>query len=258
MECKNCQITLSENDNFCPNCGAKIIKNRLTLKIILSEFFATFISWDNTIIQTFKHLFTKPDKVIIPYINGTRKRYVKPFTFLLIALTLYGIYLSFSSTLYFDAISNGFNFNNNKVTFNKESIEKFKKILTFTVKYFNFFMFLMIPFYAFLSKKAFKTYNFVEHIVLVSYLQAEIFITTTILISLLLLFKVNVLVATNIISPFSYIYLFYVYMKVFKLSFIDTLVKFLIWIAYLIVYSIVIMVLIGILIGIFKIITNGM
>jgi len=258
MECKNCHASLNEMDNFCPSCGAKIIKERLSLKIITSEFFETFISWDNKILQTFILLFSKPEEVVISYIKGTRKRYVKPFTYLLIALTLYGIYLSFTSELYFKAFSDGFNFNNEKVKFDKEYLDKIKKMMMFSFKYFNFFMMLMIPFYTFLSKKAFKKYNFVEHIVIVTYIQAETFITTTIIISILLLFNVNILLSTNIISPFSYIFLFYVYKRVFKLSFINTLVNFLIMIAYLILFSIVIVIIIAVLAFLFKMLTHGM
>lgn len=254
MNCKNCNSPLNINDRFCATCGAKIIKNRLTLKTITSEFFETFISWDNQLFKTFKLLITKPESVIVSYINGTRKRYVKPFTYLLIALSLYGIFLNFANDLYVAVFSNGFKFNNENISFDKEYIQRMKKITMLSTKYFNFFMMLMIPFYSLLSKKAFKKYNFVEHIIIITYIQAETFISSTFLISILILFNVNILLANSIISPFAYIYLFYVFMRVFKLSFIDTLVNFLIMIAYLILITIVISITVGLIIGLINLI----
>ena len=33
MICKNCNTSLSADSGFCNSCGAKVIRNRLTLKI---------------------------------------------------------------------------------------------------------------------------------------------------------------------------------------------------------------------------------
>ena len=76
MECKNCKGLISLSISYCPNCGAKIIKNRLTVKNLFGSFVAQFLNYDNKFLQTFISLFTKPEKVIGSYINGTRKKYV--------------------------------------------------------------------------------------------------------------------------------------------------------------------------------------
>jgi len=253
MKCKNCYTNLAEEDQFCSKCGAKVIKERLNLKMVFQEFTATFISWDNTILKTFKHLITQPEKVINTYINGTRKRYLKPFTFLLIALSIYGIYLNVFGHLYLETFSKWSNFNNENIKLDKDYIERMQKITSIIFKYFNLIQLILIPFYAFILKKVFKRNNFVEHIIIISYVEAELFIISTVLLTIMILLKVNIIVATNILSPFSYIYFFYVYKRVYQLSFIDTLVKFLILLLYFIGFVAVISISFGLLLGVYKI-----
>ncbi|WP_273566165.1 DUF3667 domain-containing protein [Maribacter halichondriae] len=91
MECKNCQSTLAERADYCSFCGAKIIRNRLNLRNLWTEFTEQYLNLDNTFLRTIKHLFTKPKEVILGYINGQRKRYLNPISLYAIALTFTGI-----------------------------------------------------------------------------------------------------------------------------------------------------------------------
>ena len=88
MNCKNCNLLISDKDNFCNSCGAKVIRNRLTIKSLFEDFSEQFLNYDNKFLQTFLHLFTKPEVVIDGYINGTRKKYVNVISYFAIALTL--------------------------------------------------------------------------------------------------------------------------------------------------------------------------
>lgn len=93
MDCKNCLNTLDTPFNYCPQCGAKVIENRLSFKILLAAILDRFFDLDNTFIRTFLHLFKKPEKVIDGYLQGLRKQYLNPLSYLGIALTLSGIVL---------------------------------------------------------------------------------------------------------------------------------------------------------------------
>jgi predicted amidophosphoribosyltransferase len=73
VDCKNCHKPLNDSQNFCDECGAKIIHNRLTPKVLLQQVNEQFLSIDNKLLRTFIDLFKKPDNVINGYINGTRK-----------------------------------------------------------------------------------------------------------------------------------------------------------------------------------------
>ena len=89
--CKNCNTQLLSKNDFCPSCGGKVIRNRLTLKALFSNFSEQFLNYDNKFLKTFLHLFSKPEEVIDGYINGTRKKYVNVVSYFAIAITLSGL-----------------------------------------------------------------------------------------------------------------------------------------------------------------------
>ncbi|TMM57937.1 DUF3667 domain-containing protein [Maribacter algarum] len=93
MECKNCEKSLRTDYSFCSNCGAKVIRNRLTFKNLWYDVTERYFNLDNTFLKTFLHLFTKPEIVIDGYIKGIRKKYLNPVSYLGIALTLSGLLL---------------------------------------------------------------------------------------------------------------------------------------------------------------------
>ncbi|MEN8188115.1 MAG: DUF3667 domain-containing protein [Bacteroidota bacterium] len=77
--CLNCGQTVSENDNFCPNCAQVNDENRISLKQYFSEYLSGFYSFDNRFIKTVIPLIFKPGKVTREYIEGKRVKYVNPF-----------------------------------------------------------------------------------------------------------------------------------------------------------------------------------
>ena len=82
MECKNCELSIQTHHNYCPSCGAKVIRNRLTIKALFAHFSEQFLNYDNKFLKTFRQLTTKPETVTDCYIHGTRKRYVNVISFL--------------------------------------------------------------------------------------------------------------------------------------------------------------------------------
>jgi len=93
MNCKNCNTELQEQDDYCTSCGGKVIRNRLTFKNLFEHLSETFFNYDNKLLRTFIKLFSNLDEVIGSYIDGVRKKYVNPISYLGIALTLTGIVL---------------------------------------------------------------------------------------------------------------------------------------------------------------------
>ena len=66
MNCINCETELHEDQKFCPNCGAKIIKERLTVKHIWNTFADEFFGWDNKYILTMPLMLVSPESVLRP------------------------------------------------------------------------------------------------------------------------------------------------------------------------------------------------
>lgn len=170
MECKNCELPLRTDYSFCSNCGAKIIRNRLTLKNIWYDFTERYFNLDNTFLKTLWHLFTKPEVVIGGYIDGIRKKYLNPISFIAIALTLSGITLFlmqkvFKNGIDFSNFAGGENLNN----------EMGQKIMSLTFDYNSFLFLLYIPVFAFAGWVSFnkREYNMSEHFVTAMYSLAQ-------------------------------------------------------------------------------------
>jgi len=77
--CLNCEQPISDNDNFCSNCGQVNDELPLSIKQFISEFFSGFFSFDTRFFKTFIPLIFKPGKVSKDYVEGKRRRYVNPF-----------------------------------------------------------------------------------------------------------------------------------------------------------------------------------
>lgn len=174
MNCKNCNISLLETDDFCSNCGGKVIRNRLTIRNLFQYFSEQFLNYDNKFLKTFIHLFTKPEVVIDGYINGTRKKYVNAIGYFAIAITLSGLQLYIFNKFFPEAMDYS--------SYSQKGTEEFnKQWMNYMQEYQSIVMMFYIPFYALMSKLTFfniKKYNYTEHLVIFMYIQAQISIVS--------------------------------------------------------------------------------
>ncbi|MDH3796503.1 MAG: DUF3667 domain-containing protein, partial [Flavobacteriaceae bacterium] len=133
MECKNCKNPLSDMVFYCEKCGARVIRNRLSLKNLFSFIIESYFNIDNSFLRTIITLFTDPRDVIHGYITGLRKKYMNPIAFMTIAITLSGfIILVMQQKMgYIDL--NMFN-----TGANPEGVQNFnQKVMTFTNEYYS-------------------------------------------------------------------------------------------------------------------------
>ena len=82
--CLNCNEILYSTQNFCANCGQKSQTHRLTLHEIIHEAFHAITHADKGFLYLVKELTIKPGVVAKEYIEGKRKKYFNPFSFLVI------------------------------------------------------------------------------------------------------------------------------------------------------------------------------
>lgn len=214
MECKNCTSTLSSTQNFCSNCGAKVIHNRLTFKSLWANFTEQFLSIDNTFIKTFIHLFTKPDEVIGGYIDGVRKKYLNPIGYFAFSIVLSGIMLYI--------LKKGYNMTLTQTTTESPNMDKIYDHQAFIT-------YIGLPFYAFATLLIFidkRKFNLPEHLVINAYWMAQFSIVQFLIsIPLFGFFEINFTSFGNYLMIVVIIYLFYILKKIYKISFGETVIR---------------------------------
>jgi hypothetical protein len=77
---------LTADDRFCPTCGQKSDTHRLTMAHIWHDLVHAFTHADKGFLFTLKELAIRPGTVAREYIQGKRKKYFNPFSFLIIVV----------------------------------------------------------------------------------------------------------------------------------------------------------------------------
>ncbi len=230
MKCKNCLSTLSTEAFYCPTCGGKIIRNRLTLRNIFQVFSEQFLNYDNKFLQTFINLFKKPDDVIGGYIRGTRKKYVNVISYFAIAISISGFYLFVLYRFFPNVAASMYEYQSN----NQQQIATSAKVSNFIRDYQSLLMFASVPVLAVISRLVFlknKTYNFTEHLVINLYAYSQVSIVSAIIMFLSVLFfhkfSPNISLFVFVLQI---IYFAYVLKKLYGLSFKQIVLKSLLFI----------------------------
>lgn len=197
---------------YCEYCGAKIVTDRITLKKILADVAETIFGWDNKYLLTLRCLLLKPHTVLEEYVSGVRKRYVHPFTFLIIGATL----ALFSFTFFLG------NFMDSLEVFNMRLVERYRgigvkdldlervdQVQAEILKYFNIVTLLLIPLFSVFTYIIYrKTYNYAEHLVFNAYVQGTAFVVALILFYASLVTHPTVYLVTTLTNWFLHGYIF--------------------------------------------------
>ncbi|MBW2936550.1 DUF3667 domain-containing protein [Aureisphaera sp. CAU 1614] len=213
MDCKNCQNSLSQKDDYCNVCGAKVIRNRLTVKNLWADFAEQFLNYDNKFLKTYLALFKKPEDVIGSYINGTRKKYVNVISYFAIAVTLSGIQLFILRKFYPEVMD--------LTVLMPGNVPEGYSNFDWIYDYYSFISLINLPLYAFIAYLVFKTLkklNFTEHLVTMTYIVAQYSITSAVVITLLGIIGVNFYIAGSIFNLGLIIYTAICYKRLLKLS----------------------------------------
>lgn len=86
-ECLNCGTEVT--DKFCPHCGQKIEVKRLGWRNMIEEINYFFFIEDGGFFKTVRELTIRPGRLYKNYLDGKRKKYEEPISFLLICITLF-------------------------------------------------------------------------------------------------------------------------------------------------------------------------
>ena len=217
MACKNCKTSLKDIDDFCNNCGAKVIRNRLTIKNLFAHFSEHFLNYDNKFLQTFIHLFTKPEVVIGNYIDGTRKKYVNVISYFAIALTVSGLQLLILDKFFPEAMD--MSLFSNETT--KVTEELNNKQMSFIREYQSILMMINVPVYALASYIVFytlKRHNYTEHLVIFMYVLSQLTIIGTFISITSASLGLSIAHSSIILGPIQFIYSGFCLQRLYKLS----------------------------------------
>ncbi len=262
MNCKNCNHTLEEDALFCENCGAKVIKERITFRFLIIELFA-MLGFDSLFFRTLRGMLVKPEKVLNEYLGGVRKKYVNPFAYLAVgtatSLVLFNIFQSSFSQMQYTL--NKTQIERLKVTANKDLSEikeinptEFKKLnqeknrakahlkfldlyILYFLKLFNLITFLSIPLYALISKWTYrKPHNYGEHIIMNSYLLGTTMFFTCVMFLMTVFIHPSLFFYSIIVSVLYYLYSF---KKLYNLNVKQAILKLLRFIIVLTIVSLI-------------------
>lgn len=244
--CRNCFKNLTPNAAFCENCGAKIIKNRITTKNLLEDFNDRFLSIDGALPKTFIALFTKPEDVIGGYINGVRKRYISAFGYFALSLTIAGIYVFVIKEYFLDTLFDQLALSSGS---DQAQIDLTKKITVGMNEYQGLLSIISIPLLALISRIVFwnyKQFNYLEHVVIYLYAFSHINIIFYTLI-ILSIWSAPLYSFFSLVGMFGYIiYTGYVLKRLYNLNAASLILK---TSLFLLIGSVLLLIL-GIVIGI--------
>jgi len=211
MTCKNCDARLRTDYLYCPACGAKVIRNRITIKNLWTDFLERYFNLDNTFIRTLVHLTTKPEVVIEGYLQGIRRKYLNPISYMGIAITLSGL-IVFLMVKSGDAIN--FNMINNGVTTKYQ-----EKLMDFILDYQALIFLLFVPMMTIAGWLCFdqKRYNFAERTIIFIYSLGHYSVIIFLPSILLLLFIPEQYVNFSLVAMlFMMVYTTYVIVRISK------------------------------------------
>lgn len=220
--CANCQTNLRNNDKYCAQCGAKIVGQRLNLKYLTTEFSERFLNIDNNLLaRTYLALFTKPEAVINGYISGIRKRYLNVANYVALAITITGLQLFIIQRFFPEAMQLPEYLKQQQHPLGDNFMDSF-------YDYQGIWYLVLIPIYALISKLVFsniKKYNYVEHIVILGYTQAQLSLTMFLPVILLSAFGMSYFTYSYFGIISMVIYSAYCYKRIYPLTVKRTLRK---------------------------------
>jgi hypothetical protein len=222
MTCKNCYAEF--DSRFCPSCGQKADTHRLTVGHVIHEGLHSVTHADKGFLLLVKKMLAKPGIVAREYVEGRRKIFFNPLTFLVIASALF--YYFDSVTGYMEALTQGGGRAGGRQRPPAELIEMFN-IAKHSGKWLT--LLFIAPLSAVLSWLFFfgKKFNYAEHFILHALIfgEAALF-RLVVIIPLYLIFpdKASLLTYT-VYEPVFILYLIVAYHQFFKQRIVFVAIK---------------------------------
>ena len=218
MKCINCYHEF-EPSSYCPECGQKNDDHRLTMSHLAHELNHAITHTDKGILLLIKKLFLYPGVVAREYIQGKRKRYFNPLSFLVIT-TAIAAYVSHEAG-YYEALSH-LNSSPNRGPLYNEMMSVMvnnSKILELVI------LFPVASFFSWLFFKS-RGYNLAENFVLSALIFGELNVIKSLTcIPLFAATSINAGYIDQVFRIFTLIYFTVAYRQFFQQNIILTIFK---------------------------------
>ncbi len=168
--CKTCGN--NNMNQFCPDCGQKLLPDRLTVKSVTTNAFISIFNLERGFFFTVKELILRPGQLIDNYLKGATKRYHNPIGLSIFLMTISVVIMALfmDNEAYIDSMiaqtrgmieSMGLPFEE----------ERFRKSMNIIQNFYTVLPLVFIPGFAFFAKLIFssKKLNFAEHMVVFIY-----------------------------------------------------------------------------------------
>lgn len=220
--CKNCDTILT--GKYCQNCGQSADIHTITFKHLVYEFFHALTHADKGFLFLVKALVTRPGYVAREYLDGKRKKYFNPLSFLVIASAIWALLVLKSG--YFEAMGSEGSGEPRQVS--GESTRYFSESMKIIMAYGKIInLIIIVPVLSFLSWLFFRKskHTVAENMVLQSFLigQANL-VLAIIFIPVFLLFG-HARMNNNLYQVVFLGYLAIAYQQFFKNHVIVTILK---------------------------------
>lgn len=150
--CRNCDAHVPPGQAYCGICGQKYVSDRLTLRQIGNDLLHAVMHVDRSALSLVRMLLLRPGNVALEYVQGKRKRYFGPFSFLVVVVAAASALIALTG---FRAVSS----------------DSPNVVADFLQSHINLLMFAEVPLLAVFSRvlNMRAPFNLAEHLVLAAY-----------------------------------------------------------------------------------------
>lgn len=150
--CPNCQHHITETETHCPGCGQKNRLPRLTTYEIAVDIFHSLTD-ARGLLHLIYNLVERPGQVAREFVQGKRRSYFPPFSFLILVVGVTSLLLGQSQVI------------------SQQTGQKMSQIGRFMDEHANIIIFLNVPILAFFNRVLFRRvgYNYAEHLVMAAF-----------------------------------------------------------------------------------------
>jgi hypothetical protein len=170
-KCRNCDADVPLGQVYCGNCGQTCATARLTLHEIGHDLLHALVHVDRSGLSLIRMLLVRPGTIALNYVQGKRKRYFGPFSFLVVVVAAASAVIALTG---FRAVAS----------------DTPNVVVDFLQSHINLLIFAEVPLLAVFSRllDVRGRFNLAEHLVLAAYTSS-----------------MRVLFATLIVIPFWYV-----------------------------------------------------